>query len=211
MKGITPEDLEPFLDDGAADRLRTYFTTGQYTGGRFERIAGGGDRLEVANRFSADDIVAVGLLSVQIPPRACLTILEQRGDEFGSLLSEVPPDVDLWDADESVVDESSPAAALWTELTEIQDVGWVTAGKLLARKRPRLIPVYDSVVRAALNRRQGDGWWLPLRAVLRDGTQVVERLDALRATAAVGDDISLLRVLDVSIWMAASQHLRDAP
>ena len=39
-------------------------------------------------------------------------------------------------------------------------MGWVTAGKLLARKRPRLIPVYDRVVRCALGRPAKPWRWL---------------------------------------------------
>lgn len=39
-------------------------------------------------------------------------------------------------------------------------LGRVAAGKLLARKRPHLIPVYDSRVEMVLNRTRIHGtWW----------------------------------------------------
>jgi len=76
----------------------------------------------------------------------------------------------------------------------------VTAGKLLARKRPRLIPIYDSVVKQAMG--EPESWWRPLRAVLRDAPDVVDRVEDLRPEAV---DVSTLRLLDVAIWMACSQ------
>lgn len=45
-----------------------------------------------------------------------------------------------------------------------------TANKLLARKRPRLIPVHDSVLAMALQPDEGE-YWETLRAALRDGLQ----------------------------------------
>lgn len=71
-------DWEP-LDRLLANRpqcvalLKDYFspfeTIGRlgYTGSRFESLLGGGDRPDAANKFVADDLVAVSLLSVNIP------------------------------------------------------------------------------------------------------------------------------------------------
>jgi hypothetical protein len=63
-------------DDQACRDLQHYFGVGPgkgelppSTGGRFELLDGGGDRAEVCNRFTASDIVALGLLSVQLPAR----------------------------------------------------------------------------------------------------------------------------------------------
>jgi Family of unknown function (DUF6308) len=47
-----------------------------FTGGRFEFLDGGGDRTDVCNRFTTSDILALELLSVQLPPRAALDLLE---------------------------------------------------------------------------------------------------------------------------------------
>ena len=41
---IQPDELWRYLDDSAVRRLQSYFDSGEYTGGRFERFAGGGDR-----------------------------------------------------------------------------------------------------------------------------------------------------------------------
>jgi hypothetical protein len=44
--------LASFLDGQAADLLDKYFNSNTFTGGHFERFAGGGDRPEVADRFT---------------------------------------------------------------------------------------------------------------------------------------------------------------
>ena len=186
----------------AVEALREYFLTDQYEGQHFERFGGGGDAPAVADHFTSDDIVAVLFLSVQIPRGAVVEILVDRADELNGLLAQIPTDVPLTDsAAAPLIGDGSAAHQLWSALESIQDCGWVTAGKLMARKRPRLIPIYDSVVRDTLGRRAGDGWWEPLNAVLSmPGNPVVPRLEELRTESEIGDDISLLRVLDVAIW-----------
>ena len=62
--------------------------------------------------------------------------------------------------------QGGPAWALCDLLRGVRDrtkdarLGAVAAGKLLARKRPRLIPVWDHVVRCALGHPNGAWLWL---------------------------------------------------
>jgi hypothetical protein len=71
------------------------------------------------------------------------------------LLSGIGDDIDLWDADDQTL---KVAEELWTLLGTLPGVGPVTAGKLLARKRPRLVPVADEVGGShSYRRRQGRG------------------------------------------------------
>jgi hypothetical protein len=70
----------------------------------------------------------------------------------------------------------------------------VTAQKLLAHKRPHLLPVYDQVVQDALQPHQ-DGFWVPLLGVAQ-GKGHRGPLEELRAGLG-RPDISLLRILDV--------------
>ncbi|MGW9416974.1 DUF6308 family protein [Cellulosimicrobium funkei] len=199
---IVPPILTPPLRDEAVKHLRRYFgpvggTTG-WAGSRFERLAGGGDRPETADRFTADDLVAVSLLSVNVPPHGAIELLEARADEFAELLAEIPHDVELVNL-ESIPDDWAPVR-LWETLRDIHGIGWVTAGKLLARKRPRLVPVYDTVVRAAV--QPTASFWEALRAELRADDRALHRhLVSLRDEAGIGDDISALRVFDVVVWM----------
>lgn len=194
--------LHEFLEPPAVDLVRKYFETKpdgtpRYTGPTFDRLAGGGARPETVNRITEDDLVAVTMLSVEVPARAAIAMLGPMADEIQQLLSEIPSDIDLHQADPSLVSPGSPADQLWSRLESLERVGWVTAGKVLARKRPRLIPVYDSVVREAVGAPKH--FWTWLHQQLQD-PQLIDQIRALRAAAGV-EDLSLLRTLDVAIWM----------
>ncbi|MER8062737.1 MULTISPECIES: DUF6308 family protein [unclassified Streptomyces] len=173
-----------------------------FTGSRFEHLAGGGDRPEAADRFTAEDLVAVQALSVTVPASVALDLLEGRlGAQLSGLLHAVPRDIDMVDAEADVVADGSPADQAWHLLCAQYGVDWVIAGKLLARKRPRLLPVYDRLVRCALGRPR-PSFWLALHAALRaDDGAVHRQLLALRQVAGVPETVSALRVCDVAVWM----------
>ncbi|MFD8197460.1 DUF6308 family protein [Streptomyces wuyuanensis] len=190
------------------DDLRHYFGAGlppgaiAFTGSRFEHLAGGGDRPEVADRVTAEDLVAVQTLSVTVPAPVALDLVEGRlGTQLSDLLQAIPRNIDLVDAETVVLDNGSPADHAWHLLCGQYKVNWVTAGKLLARKRPRLLPVYDKVVRCALGRPR-PSFWLALHAALRENDRALHRqLLELREAAGLPQTVSALRVCDVAVWM----------
>jgi hypothetical protein len=198
MAGLE-RDVMPVLDQEGADLVAAYLTGDRFTGSRFDSFSGGGDRPDAANRFTADDVVAVSLLSVDIPPRASRELLEDQASRLSELLSAVPTDVALTDAAaHELIARGSVAEHLWSELRDIEGIGWVTAHKLCARKRPALLPVYDRVVKAALQPTRS-AWWLPLWETLQR-QEVVDRLVEIRAEVG-RPEVSLLRILDVAVWM----------
>jgi hypothetical protein len=78
-------------------------------------------------------------------------------------------------------------------------VGTATGAKLLARKRPRLCPATDKVmIRAAGLPGQT---WEAVRVMLQD-PEARAALETLRPPDATG--ASLLRLLDVAIWIVHS-------
>jgi Family of unknown function (DUF6308) len=80
-------------------------------------------------------------------------------------------------------------------------LGPVAAGKLLARKRPHLHPVYDSHVKKVLERPRNDqAWWRDLRCQLTKDDALVRELETVRSRAAAGH-LSLLRTFDIMCWM----------
>lgn len=202
---IEPDQVRAYLGPDATADLRRYFDRDAkrpFTGGSFELFAGGGDRPEVASRFTSDDIVAVSMLSVRIPGSAALAILDTHAEELNDLLAPIPVDIDLWD--DAAIDQVatvSSADKLWTRLEALEGSGWVTAGKLLARKRPRLIPVYDRVVQAAFGLERGGSWWTSLQSVLRAEPSLVDKAVALRKESGINESITVLRVIDVAVWM----------
>ncbi|WP_424920054.1 DUF6308 family protein [Streptomyces sp. wa1064] len=194
--------------EGVVDDLRRYYGVGlpssmaAFTGSRFEHLAGGGDRPESADRFTAEDLIAVQTLSVTVPASVALDLLESRlGARLSGLLHVIPTDIDMVDAEADILAEGSPADQAWHLLCAQHGVNWVIAGKLLARKRPRLLPVYDKVVRCALGRPR-PSFWLVLHAALReDDAALHRRLLELRQVAGVPETVSALRVCDVAVWM----------
>ncbi|QES58604.1 hypothetical protein DEJ51_00665 [Streptomyces venezuelae] len=183
-----------------------------YTGRRFEHLAGGGDRTDVADRITAEDLVAMQTLSVTVPAPVALDLLEGRlGARLSELLQAVPHGVDMADVEAGVLSEGSPADRAWHLLYDQHDVNYVIAGKLLARKRPRLLPVYDRVVRCALARPR-PSFWLALHAALRaDDRALHQRLLALREAAGLAQTVSALRVCDVVVWMGHRAEAHACP
>src|SRR5262245_42463693 len=75
----------------ARQLLIDYFSS--YTGSRFERYL---DH-EHPNEITAQDLVAVSMLSVEIPADAAIWMLEDGQREIGRLLGRIdPPDIAIW-------------------------------------------------------------------------------------------------------------------
>jgi hypothetical protein len=89
-------------------------------------------------------------------------------------------------------------------LRTLPGVDWVIAGKLLAAKRPRLIPILDNKVRDLLQPPPTQ-FWISMWDELSDDSRRASIADSC-ANAPV--DVSLLRRIDVALWMAATQHRR---
>ncbi|MDQ3716520.1 MAG: DUF6308 family protein [Actinomycetota bacterium] len=206
--GLT--DLLSVVDDPrAVEDLRRYFQPDRaperpptYSGSRFEFFAGGGDRPETANRITGDDLVAVTLLSVDVPGDVALQLLEgPLGPAISGHLAQIPTDVSIGEpAASGLLAVGSSARAVWDLLEEPRGMGWVTTSKLLARKRPKLLPVYDGVVRCAYGHPVGYWDWL-LKLFATDDRILNERLLAVCEEAGVTLELSALRVLDVIVWM----------
>lgn len=206
-----PVDLETLLtvvdDPRSVADLAAYFEPARapgaaprYSGSRFEFLASGGDRPGTANEITADDLVAVTMLSVDVPGDVALRLLEgDLGADVTRHLEQIPTDVGIGDAAAvELFATHSHARVLWDLLEEPHGMGWVITGKLLARKRPQLVPVYDRVVRCAFGRP--DGVWNWLLSMFEDG-RLGEHLRAAQAQAGVSSHVSVLRVLDVIVWM----------
>ena len=201
------DPMPDLLGRDAVRRVKRYYDPkGKYSGRRFEFFGMGDDGDAAKTEFVANDIVAVSMLSVSIPGSAAIEILETKREVLNRLLEKIPQNVPLWEVTEREIDpKASAASELWKALENVQGVGWVTANKLLARKRPELLPVYDRIVKARLQPRSRT-FWVPLRNSLRanDGA-LVTRLNEIRSLANLDVRPSLLRILDVAIWMTSDR------
>jgi hypothetical protein len=178
---------------------------GFYTGSVFDTWDSTGTRAQDADRFTADDLVAVGFLSVVVDARAAYALLHQRTREFADLLAAVGPDRDLVD-EVHVFDDEWAGWRLLHALRALPGVGTTTATKLFARKRPRLRPIWDPLVAEVTGTWQSQ--WEPLRAALREnGKALHRRLLRVRSAAGLSEEVSVLRVLDVIAWMEGRQRV----
>lgn len=216
---IRPSDrLSPYLisdnTEAAAGVVARYFTPrpiGRFTGAHFERLGGGGDRPAVADEFTPEDLIAVSMLSVSVVGDAALEILVHRRKHLHELLRLVPTEQTLGDVDGSAIGPDWPAWQVYSELRTVPDIGPTTASKLLARKRPHLVPVYDTVIDAELNLVKGR-LWQPLHGWLTANGHANEKhLRRIRDAAGLGMDISLLRVFDVLTWMVGQGYDKSSP
>ncbi|WP_138416187.1 DUF6308 family protein [Sinomonas gamaensis] len=202
-------------DDDAREHLEKYFGLGawegkEYEGAHFERLG-----RRVPDELTADDIVAVSCLSIHIPAKGALGILGEHAAEITELLSEIPVDLALeelpLDDHEKYFGDASAAIRLWRLLRahgrERWGVGPTATSKLMARKRPALFPIYDSVVGRVTGFRDSLGIWRAWHEAFALDSAFVERIRSLQSATGL-HDISLLRILDVVLWMYGSQGVR---
>jgi Family of unknown function (DUF6308) len=199
-----PPSLQSESDKAALKQLHVYYDpefgdSGYFTGAAFDGWDSNGSRTGGADRFSADDLVAVTFLSVRVKATSAYWLLGPRAEQYNALLRAMGDDRDFADVDGRDITPDSPAWTLETELRKLPGVGRTIASKLMARKRPRLVPIYDKVLRQVMGLE--DGHWQPLNAALRADDQALQkRLLELRAVASLPESISALRVLDVIAW-----------
>jgi Family of unknown function (DUF6308) len=186
----------------SAPHLRSYFGIDAppgspvFSGRRFGSLELG-ESEDYRDRFTATDLLAVQCLSVTVPIEVSIDLLEgDLGREIGRLLCKIPLDAGLGtENSRSLIEDGREADHAWQLLKAQDDVGWVTAGKLLARKQPHLIPVWDNVVRCAFGRPRSALIWLD--GLLReDDGAVLGRLEELHEETGLPAHVSLLRTLD---------------
>lgn len=169
---VLPDVLTNLADDRdeaefypAAQVLAQYFRRRPdgrvfFSGARFDRL-GRSDDSSASNCFTAEDLVAVSMLSVKVPAHAALVLTGDSGNETADAISEelkkLPPSLSLEEAKLRTtvngVEERGThyltMQRLWRLVTrftversggEKTGIGETRASKLLARKRPHLFP-----------------------------------------------------------------------
>lgn len=194
---MVASQIDSILDKPLVGKLvEVYFEWGCFAGVDFDQL---GD--SAPDRFEPSDLLALNLLDIRMGPEAIREILSGKFDRY---LREISLNCDLWDDDFAEGSHSRQAAdELYEQIRRLPDVGQTTTSKLLARKRPRLVPIRDEVVERCL---QVDGveWWTPLAwALSYDAPGGIERRDRINALAPMVR-VSTLRRLDVAVWMVGS-------
>jgi hypothetical protein len=194
--GEALDRLDAVLEPPAAGLIAAYFdstTNNRFAAEAFDTI-GENDPLAIG----PDDLLATTMLDIRFSPASVRPILGPDREALTELLRQIPSGTDIWQADD---DDLANAEALWKCLRTYHGIDWVVAGKLMARKRPRLIPIIDSVVTRTLRFPKGT-YWATLREALAD-PQRRKRIEALRPPGLT-PAVSTLRLLDVAVWMRGS-------
>ncbi|MCK9795958.1 DUF6308 family protein [Isoptericola sp. 4D.3] len=195
---------------------RYYDLRGNYSGSTFATITPN-DPYDITGA----DLHALSMLSVTVGPAATRRVLDD-GPERARLLealAAVDPEARLDKASAAVLEVAwdlytAAKGVLADPTTKRQSDPWVTASKLVARKRPRLLPVRDTKVRAVLgleSERDGRLELQALRQLISDPDVVVALGQAVEAAHARGlaqgrecvFDAEPLRLLDAALWLYA--------
>lgn len=199
--------IESIPDTQGTEYLREYFVSPQFTGAHFNSLA---VDAKSPDTFTAGDLYAVSTLSVTVPVQVGIALLENQPSEFDELLQQIPQEkLQSLSPDEfkKHLGAESPAQQLWDLLRRNAagdkrwGIGPTTASKMLARKRPHLIPIEDSVVDRAIERGRRSSWELWWEA-LREDDYLENRAESLREQID-RPELSTLRILDVLLWMSA--------
>ncbi|MGN7212443.1 DUF6308 family protein [Brachybacterium paraconglomeratum] len=215
-----PEILRGEREYEAADRINYYFTEltkkhrPLFSGSAYDGFA---PDENPEDAFTAADFLSTGLLGVHVPGKAIVKFLtdERFMKELEGLLRLLPANVDLGDLDKEHFDQlmgkkGSHGYILWDVIRgnsipgrggkDYVGMGETLTSKLLARKRPRLIPIWDSRIERQLNLSGSkDHWNWMWEAVTDDGGELNDRLRRIREKSGQ-KEISLLRTFDVAVW-----------
>jgi hypothetical protein len=155
------------------------------------------------------DVLAAGSLHPRLRKQDLAYFIEQR-QELEMLLADLPSDVDLADASAALIDLLSNIES------RLQPTcGLSLSSKVLHAKRPRLVPMLDRALTDCYRQEtglRGEAAWssvVPLLAadLARTGNRMdIRQIIAELATGGLSKLPSQLRVVDIAIWMAATER-----
>ncbi|WP_080796168.1 DUF6308 family protein [Corynebacterium pacaense] len=210
MSGHTlPQALSTDDVDTAASYLREYYgerfrlpdaVPPRYSGAYFDGFDPSGQLSSSPNIITADDLLSLSLLSTPINGSSAVQLLFDHRSTIQNYLETIPTDRTLADYSEPLSSENFAAWRLENFLTStIPGVGWTRASKLIARKRPLLYPIYDSVVSQVLGTVKGGHLNFIRESMNRP--EISNRIDVLRQETQLSDIVPDLRIFDVVAWM----------
>lgn len=192
---------------------------------------------EEPDRFVPEDLLRLALLSV---PAQGNLVRDMRAGYFdkdlpgksdtslNDLLGRVPQATTLESITEDnhgALSEDGIAQELWTALraqsrARSWGLGPTRLSKLLAAKRPLLIPVYDSVVKDAFALKSDGRHWKQMVQLFQSNPDLAQTLDeawaqvletSIKTTThtaknsePVAPEVSVIRILDVILWMSGT-------
>lgn len=176
----TRNAIDKILNGPAGELVGAYYSSSPRTYGARRNVLFAGHYFDELgenppNEFTPADLAAASLLDVRFGPHTVRRLIDNP--EAGALLAAVPPGQCLWDVPRECLEQRDSAIwKLWGLVRDISGLGQTRASKLLARKRPLLMPILDSVVVQHLHLQRTNQWILLRKALTPD---LRERIDAL--------------------------------
>ncbi len=195
------------------------------TRGQFDRLSWTSDPTQI----TATDLVAVSMLGRPVPAPTAAWLLSDEGQWLtAEILAEVPVNAILQDCDPKSILKiadlfhlirrptsqipSRPDAlssnlkrakqgrkALQKRDQRHRDIGQANTTRLLAAKRPGLVPIDDRILRKTLGYSKDETWWLRWKSALDQDTRELVR--SIRSEASRTDsaaiNLSDLRIFDI--------------
>lgn len=195
--------------DKAKEFVTDYVTAGTYAYPSYDGYETNGHQ----DRLCDGDLLAPQLLNVQVRIASFCEMKEHRA-EIEHALAKVPLVEDIVDADDVDLQRVGAAFSILDSDHRPYGVRGTTLAKILHRKRPHMIPLYDQFVRqvyvgvgrpvANVSARSWQQFFTELatamQADLRSETRQWDGLAALAPES--GPSLSRLRVLDILAWRA---------
>ncbi len=176
------------------------------TTGRFDLISLRSDPA----RITASDLVAVSMLGVPVPAPSAAWILGDEGQWLSTeILADIPADDQLWDCPATSILRAAdlfrllraPTSAVPPAEPNQPALGQAAASRILASKRPRIVPIDDRQMRDALRYSKNALWFRrwqdTLGTELLTAARTARHLAAKERPAAV--NLSELRVIDIVV------------
>lgn len=168
------------------------------------------------NRLCDGDLLAPVLLNVQVKLRSFADLCACRGD-LESALANVAVDLDLTEADDAAVARVGALFAVLDSPNRPRNVQGTTLAKVLHRKRPNLVPLFDEQVRrvyqdgenAPIPPVKGRSW-VEFMTLLADRMRqdLTSQREVWNSLTRLGPDggpyVSRLRALDIVAWRLGS-------
>jgi hypothetical protein len=181
-----------------------------FTGSRFDTLADA----EHPNRITERDILAVSMLSVNVPAATTIWLLGDGAARVSELLTKIP-NVPIWSDEADLEFDTSCAGQLWKLVRQTNwrgpnlktGMGRTKTSKLLATKRPALIPVWDSVTMKYFFGTREVNDWTAWQQRLRgpEGQHLRDTVEKVRDDVPAAADLSVLRTIDIVGWMKAAK------
>jgi len=189
----------------AVDRVRRYAGL-PWSGGQPEVWAFGHyDSIPVEHdsNVTPTDVVCTASLHPGLS-RTDLEFFTRRHDDLATWLEQVPPDLELWEGDDTTL-------AHLDALADFEpDVTLTLLTKVLHRKRPHLVPLLDRHVidwyrQPGDPRKINEAWPLVVRRIKDDLDVPATRSQLEKYCAEIktfnNNPVSVLRFIDIAIWM----------